>query len=712
MTSINWSRNEVIEISGELYRVESRATTGELNLLHIKDNRFVVKSETELATLWDRGELRRLHDPDGKLTDRQRSILEQPFEKLPEVSQLEAKFREPYIRAFIERRLRFRSPRILEPLIAEVAAANGHDKRPSARQVARWLKSWNEIGSPDLRDIRCIAPRYHLRGNSSERFAPEVEDITWDLIDEMALKPERESAADIVGEIERLIDNIDLAGIPERFIEQEGPRRGKLKRPSARTVHRMLNSIPTDIVVRSERGAVEAERTCEPVVGGPQPVRPLQQVEIDSTKLDVQVLDSERNMVLGRPWLTVVLDRRTRAVLGVLITFHPPSAHTLMRALRNAIKPKDELLARYPNIRGRWPCLGKPKAIVVDNAMEYHSRSLTAACLQLGIDIIYCPVRKPRYKGRVERWFGRLAKQLLHKIPGTTFSHSKQRGDYESEKKAIMTLADLRACILKWIVDDYMPSIHRGLKDAPLRKWEKEAHVALPPRADELDVLLSNVEDRALTRKGIELEGLLFSMKSREFKEFINRADKPDRVRVKVDYENLRSVKVEDWRTGRYVTVPSVDPEYTEGLSMAEHMMLVGRVKAGLKKYERVTMKALIEARHEFRQMVQRLKREKKLSSKRLKAFIGEEEDLPVAEKQLPEVDDSAELPAEVSEEAPTAKKPNGNRPKPPRRPHKSKAKTQPKPTPAGDGAADDEDDLAALMARTDKSGIVAQTTP
>jgi putative transposase len=461
--------------------VHNRAKTGEVNLEHVRDNRFETKLDAELAVLWDRGELVRLHDPDGKLSDRQRSVLERPYENLPMASKVQAEFREPYVKAFVDRKLRFRSARVLEPLIVEVAAANGHAKAPSARQLSRWLKSWNEIGSPDLRDIRCIAPRFHLRGNRSDHFAPAVNEITWDLIDKMALKPERESASDIVGELSRLVDNINTTGIDARYFEMDGQgNRGPLKRPSLRTIYRMLDSIPTDVLVRSYRGAVEAERTCEPVVAGPRPTRPLEQAEIDSTVLDVNVIDSERNMVLGRPWLTVVLDRCTRAVLGVLITFHPPSAHTLMRALRNAIRPKDDLLASYPNIRGRWPCYGKPKAIVVDNGMEYHSRSLTEACKQLQIDIIYCPVRKPRYKGRVERWFGRLSTQHLHKIPGTTFSNSKERGDYEAEKKAVMTLADLRASILKWIVDDYMPSIHRTLNEAPLIKWEKEANVGLP----------------------------------------------------------------------------------------------------------------------------------------------------------------------------------------------------------------------------------------
>src|SRR5690606_13618151 len=109
-----------------------------------------------------------------------------------------------------------------------------------------------------------------------------------------------------------------------------------------------------------------------------------------------------------------------------------------------------------------WPCFGLPKTIVVDSGPEFHGRTFKEACLALGIDIVYCPVKKPRYKGKVERFFGTLARQHLHRIPGTTFSNIRQRGNYKSESEAVMTLADLKASIIKWIVDFYSQSVHRS----------------------------------------------------------------------------------------------------------------------------------------------------------------------------------------------------------------------------------------------------------
>ncbi|MEO3432312.1 DDE-type integrase/transposase/recombinase [Inquilinus sp. CAU 1745] len=713
MTAINWSVNEVVEISGELFCIESRAASGELNLRHIRDNRFVSFTDAELATLWSANELIRVIDPNGELNDRHRNMLERPYTQLPEAIKKAAEWRLPYMQAYVNQRLRKRSKKALARLIAEVAAAENHAERPSVRQLSRWLDSWFQIGSPDLRDIRCIAPRFHLRGNGKDRFDPDVEDIVLETIEEMWLKPNKDSGAEILAVANKRIDYLDPEGREARFLDRDG----KLRRPSLRTLYRLLNSIDTDVVVKGQRGAIEADRTCEPVVRGPQASRPLEQVEMDHTLLDVIVLDAERNVPLGRPWITVALDRYTRMIIGVYIGFMPPGAHTVMLCLRNAIRPKEEFLERYPSIRNNWPCFGKPKAIVVDNGPEFHSRSFKEACLALNIDIIYCPVRKPRYKGKIERWFGRLTRQHLHKIPGTTFSNTKQRGDYKSEKEAVMTLADLKCSILKWIVDDYSVSIHRGIDCAPVVKWEegvRKSPVSMPSRQGDLDILLSHVEDRKLTRTGISLHGLLYSAKTKEFKRLINRADKPDTVKVRVNAEDLNSIQVEDWVTGRFIEVPSVDPEYTTDLSLAEHAILRQKVKERLKAYERVTVARLVETRHDFRADIQMLKRAKKLTSKRLIAAIGEDRDdlLPESESAP-----TAEVTG-VETSSPTAagkapvKAPSTRR----RRKASAASQRQAAPTtdarPNADDDDDDDDDDLSFRTRTAASGIVAEILP
>jgi len=56
-------------------------------------------------------------------------------------------------------------------------------------------------------------------------------------------------------------------------------------------------------------------------------------------------------------------------------------------------------------------------------------------------------------------------------LPGTTFSHPKQRGDYDSKATAAMTLNELDHWIAEYIVSVYHGKLHRGIMTAPLQRW-------------------------------------------------------------------------------------------------------------------------------------------------------------------------------------------------------------------------------------------------
>ena len=57
-----------------------------------------------------------------------------------------------------------------------------------------------------------------------------------------------------------------------------------------------------------------------------RPQAPLAIVQIDHTKVDVQLVDEQSRLVLGRPWLTVLLDVFSRAVVGFNLSYNAPAA--------------------------------------------------------------------------------------------------------------------------------------------------------------------------------------------------------------------------------------------------------------------------------------------------------------------------------------------------------------------------------------------------
>ncbi len=86
---------------------------------------------------------------------------------------------------------------------------------------------------------------------------------------------------------------------------------------------------------------------------------------------------------------------------------------------------------------------GKPGQLYLDNAAEFKSEALRRGCEQHGIRLDYRPLGRPHYGGIVERIIG-TAMQMIHdELPGTTFSNHDQRGDYDSENKAALTLHEL-----------------------------------------------------------------------------------------------------------------------------------------------------------------------------------------------------------------------------------------------------------------------------
>jgi putative transposase len=172
---------------------------------------------------------------------------------------------------------------------------------------------------------------------------------------------------------------------------------------------------------------------------------------------------------------------------------------------------KDEWLLQH-GIAGDWPCWGRMDCIHVDNAKEFRGDMLRHACERYGIELNFRPVGQPHFGGHVERFFGTMMRQL-HKLPGTTFSSVKAKGEYDSEKKACFTLDEVESFISKWIVEVYHNSLHRGIQSTPLKRY-KEGFSGpkgrpLPPVIADVDRLQKDFMPavrRTIQPSGVEID--------------------------------------------------------------------------------------------------------------------------------------------------------------------------------------------------------------
>ncbi len=165
-------------------------------------------------------------------------------------------------------------------------------------------------------------------------------------------------------------------------------------------------------------------------------------LQIDHTPMDVIVVDQQKRRPIGRPWLTLAIDVRTRMVAGFHVSLWSPSTISLSLVLSQAVLPKASWLADRELQTLDWPVHGLPRTIHVDNAKEFHAEALVRGCQEYGIRLDHRPPARPHYGGHIERLIGTMM-GAVHLLPGATFSNVSEKGSYASEKRASLTLPEL-----------------------------------------------------------------------------------------------------------------------------------------------------------------------------------------------------------------------------------------------------------------------------
>lgn len=197
---------------------------------------------------------------------------------------------------------------------------------------------------------------------------------------------------------------------------------------------------------------------------------PLAMVQVDHTELPVMIVDDINRRPINRPWVTFAIDVDSRVVPGMYLSLDHPSAMSAGMCISHAILPKEKWLADR-NLDVNWPCWGVMGSLHMDNAKEFRGNMLRAACEEYLIDIHLRPVKTPHYGGHIERLMGTVSEELK-RIPGTTFSGPEEKGEYDSEGNAIMTLAELERWLVYFLAK-YHHRLHNGIGTSPLQKHKE-----------------------------------------------------------------------------------------------------------------------------------------------------------------------------------------------------------------------------------------------
>ncbi|RZI60291.1 MAG: hypothetical protein EOP94_01730 [Zymomonas sp.] len=278
--------------------------------------------------------------------------------------------------------------------------------------------------------------------------------------------------------------------------------------PSTKAIQARIDALAPRQVVAAREGAKAAADQHRPVRGRLDAGYALEVVQSDHTLVDVIVVDDEYRQPIGRPWLTLMIDVASRTVPGFHLTMLHPSAVSVGMAMQHAVLPKAPWLAER-GMLAPWANEGFMDRLHLDNAREHHSDALKRGCRMHSIGLEYRPRKRPHYGAHIERLIGTMM-GAVHLLPGTTFSNVKERGEYDSEGKACMTLAEVETWLAAQIIGPYHADIHGGIGIPPALAWEDAVRrrpelMRLP--ADPATFLFDFLpcEKRAITPDGIEL---------------------------------------------------------------------------------------------------------------------------------------------------------------------------------------------------------------
>ncbi|XHX78383.1 MAG: Mu transposase C-terminal domain-containing protein [Stenomitos frigidus ULC029] len=229
--------------------------------------------------------------------------------------------------------------------------------------------------------------------------------------------------------------------------------------------------------------------------------------QCDHTRADVLLVD-QYDALLGRPWLTTVIDSYSRCIMGINLGFDAPSSQIVALALRHAIQPK-KYGAEY-KLHCEWGTYGKPQHFYTDGGKDFRSNHVQ----QIGTDLGFaCHLRdRPSEGGIVERPFRTLNDQLFSTLPGYVGSNVQERSK-EAEKDARLTLRGLEQRIVQFICHRYNRYIDARMGDQTrIQRWEAGLP-NVPDVIDErhLDICLMKASRRTVQRGGyLQFENLMY----------------------------------------------------------------------------------------------------------------------------------------------------------------------------------------------------------
>ncbi|MNF33400.1 Integrase core domain protein [compost metagenome] len=445
-------------------------------------------------------------------------------------------------------------------LIREISEQIGDPYPPCYTSLYGWMKLYRRSGGSPIALIRSPL----LRRRRLLDLQPNVVAETIDhWVRELYLIELPHSIVEVTDVIQCSLEDLN----------SKRPVTDQLSVPSSSTIWRIIKQYDTyekDLAQLGRQRAIKKQKFSRK---GQQPMHLLEHVECDTQMIDVLVVN-DRGTVIGRAWLTVLIDKLSRVIIGWDISINPPCIEKTLRALKDSL-------------RSDLPYTGLATTYVMDNGSEFAGNKIGYIMHLLGSKVVYCEPYTPDQKPYVERWFKTHNIQFAHHLSGTTFSDPEERGDYNSEKNATHTIAELKESFRKFL-DIYHQNFHRSLNDSPVNTWTKYLDKNFPPkRFSEADIQrLFWSKTTALPFNGrIGFSKLQWTGPA--VPALATRGVKRVKLTVFYDISDLGTVWIcHPDRPEDLYPVEAVDPDYQNGLTMQMHRLVQKQLRKERKAFD------------------------------------------------------------------------------------------------------------------------------
>ena len=415
---------------------------------------------------------------------------------------------------------------------------------PSPSQLRRWFKRFRRGGYR----LMALCPCRKRCGNRLPRFDSESLAFAKIYVDSHACtnKPTKAQVyRNYLDDLNKLNTERVAAGFT------------KLATLSQRSFDARVDAIDPYLSTYAREGEAAARRKFGVNIGGLNVERPLERVEMDEWRVSLQTIlvdagvwetmsPKERATVeRTRVWVSAAIDCATRCILALRFMTSAPSTASAISTIEMIISDKTRI-GRTAGASTPWDQGGIFEQIVMDNGSAFVAEATQLAIRSIGAAPVYPPAGVPSLRGTIESLFSNFQRHFVKYFSGQTFSNPVDKGDYDAEGNACLTVEELNRTLVRYVVDAYHNSPHHGLAgQTPRQAWDTltNRHGVLPPMHPRQRRHIFGIPfERRICADGIRIMGLHYQSPELQL---LRRKVRQIPVLVRVDRYDLSEISVQ-----------------------------------------------------------------------------------------------------------------------------------------------------------------------